>query len=109
VVNVFSSRASKPSDLKRAAALGHDIVGSRTDDVIREVSHRSPLTLAVWRANGVLLGRGGRSRNCSIIRFASARRPEESQATRSTGAHDVAVIVSPQRRGLGDRGCRQAH
>ena len=57
VVNLFSWRATKPSDLKRAAAASHDIVGERTDDVIAQVSDRSPVTLAAWGSHGSLLGR----------------------------------------------------
>lgn len=57
VVNLFSWRATKPADLKRAAA-DHDIVGARTDEIIIEVSGRSPVTLAAWGSHGSLLGRG---------------------------------------------------
>ncbi|MET0144069.1 MAG: DUF1643 domain-containing protein [Ilumatobacteraceae bacterium] len=56
VVNLFSWRATKPADLKRAAA-SHDIVGGRTDGVIAEVSGRSPVTLAAWGSHGSLRGR----------------------------------------------------
>lgn len=56
VVNLFSWRATKPDDLKRAA-LSHDIVGERTDGVIVELSGRSPVTLAAWGSHGSLLGR----------------------------------------------------
>src|SRR5215213_2371543 len=58
VVNLFSWRATRPADLKRAAASGHDVVGARTDDVLVEVTQRSPLTLAAWGSHGVLLDRG---------------------------------------------------
>ena len=57
VVNLFSWRATKPGDLKRAAA-DYDIVGARTDEVIAEVSGRSPITLVAWGSHGSLLGRG---------------------------------------------------
>ena len=57
VVNLFSWRATKPADLKRAAATGHDIIGERTNDVIAEVSGRSPVTLAAWGSHGSLLDR----------------------------------------------------
>lgn len=57
VVNLFSWRATKPADLKRAAA-EHDIVGARTDSVILEISSRSTITLAAWGSHGSLLGRG---------------------------------------------------
>ena len=57
VVNLFSWRATKPADLKRAASV-HDIVGTRTDDVIVEVSGSSPVTLAAWGSHGSFLGRG---------------------------------------------------
>ena len=56
VVNLFSWRATKPADLKRAAA-SHDVIGERTDDVIKEVSGRSPITLAAWGSHGSLLER----------------------------------------------------
>ena len=57
VVNLFSWRATKPADLKRAAT-EFDIVGSRTDDIIAEVTHRSAITLAAWGSHGALLSRG---------------------------------------------------
>ncbi|MBA3803749.1 MAG: DUF1643 domain-containing protein [Acidimicrobiia bacterium] len=57
VVNLFSWRATKPADLKRAAR-DHDIVGRRTDEVIIEISKQSPITLAAWGSHGILLGRG---------------------------------------------------
>ncbi len=57
VVNLFSWRATKPADLKRAA-ITHDIVGSRTNAVIAEMSKRSAITLAAWGAHGSLGGRG---------------------------------------------------
>jgi hypothetical protein len=56
VVNLFSWRATKPADLKRAAA-DHDIIGERTGDVIAEVSGRSPITLAASGSHGSLLAR----------------------------------------------------
>ena len=58
VVNLFSWRATKPADLRAAHATGTDIIGHRTDDVIRELSERSAVTLAAWGAHGVLLDRG---------------------------------------------------
>ncbi len=57
VVNLFSWRATKPADLKRAA-LDHDIVGERTDEVIIDTSRRCRITLAAWGSHGVLMGRG---------------------------------------------------
>jgi len=57
VVNLFSWRATKPADLKRASA-DQDIIGARTTDVIAELSGQSPVTLAAWGAHGSLLGRG---------------------------------------------------
>jgi len=57
VVNLFSYRSTDPHELKRRAAL-EDIVGVRTDEVVREMSRRSQLTLAAWGAHGLLLGRG---------------------------------------------------
>lgn len=57
VVNLFSWRATKPADLKRATA-DHDIIGTRNNDVIAEISGRSPITLAAWGAHGSLLSRG---------------------------------------------------
>nr|MBA2625811.1 DUF1643 domain-containing protein [Acidimicrobiia bacterium] len=57
VVNLFSWRATKPADLKRAAS-SHDVIGRTTDDVIVEVSGRSPVTLAAWGSHGSLLDRG---------------------------------------------------
>ena len=57
VVNLFSWRATKPADLKRAA-IDHDIIGARTDEVIVEISGRSPVTLVAWGSRGSLLGRG---------------------------------------------------
>ncbi len=57
MVNLFSWRTTKPSDLRRAAA-EHDIVGERTDDIIVAASERAGLTLAAWGAHGSLLGRG---------------------------------------------------
>jgi hypothetical protein len=56
VVNLFSWRATKPADLRRAAA-SHDIVGERTDDVIADVTGRSPVTLAAWDSHGSLFDR----------------------------------------------------
>ena len=61
VVNLFSWRATRPADLKRAAA-SHNVIGERTDDVIAEVSGRSPLTLAAWGSHGSLLARSARRR-----------------------------------------------
>ena len=57
VVNLFSWRATKPSDLK-SAAVEHDIVGERTDEVIARASEQAGLTLAAWGAHGSLQGRG---------------------------------------------------
>lgn len=57
VVNLFSWRATRPSELKGAAAR-HDIVGERTDEVIAAASERAGLTLAAWGAHGALQGRG---------------------------------------------------
>jgi hypothetical protein len=57
VVNLFSWRATKPSDLARAAA-EHDIVGDRTDEIIAAVSERAGLTLAAWGTHGSLQDRG---------------------------------------------------
>lgn len=50
------SDGTKPADLKGAAA-SHDVIGERTDDVIMEVSGRSPVTLAAWGSHGSLLDR----------------------------------------------------
>lgn len=58
VVNLFSWRATKPSDLKAAERTGHDIVGMRTDRVVVDVDRRSKVTLVAWGAHGALLGRG---------------------------------------------------
>lgn len=57
VVALFSWRPTKPADLRRAAAI-QDIVGTQTDDVIAEVSRRSPSTLAARGAHGSLFERG---------------------------------------------------
>ena len=57
VVNLFSWRATSPSDLK-LASVEHDVVGERTDEVIVAASERAGLTLAAWGAHGSLLGRG---------------------------------------------------
>lgn len=58
VVNLFSWRATQPSDHKEAAKAGRDIVGTRTDEVILELSHRASITLAAWGASGTLRNRG---------------------------------------------------
>src|SRR3954454_12895419 len=42
VVNLFSWRATKPADLKRAA-IDHDVIGERTDEVLSDISGRSPV------------------------------------------------------------------
>ena len=57
VVTLFSWRATKPADLKRAVAI-QDLAGTQTDDVIAEVSRRSPSTLAARGAHGLLFERG---------------------------------------------------
>lgn len=57
VVNLFSWRATRPKDLKRAS-VEHDIIGERTDEVIVAESKRAGLTLVAWGAHGSLLGRG---------------------------------------------------
>lgn len=57
VVNLFSFRATDPKELVRLAKK-MDVVGSRTDDVIADMSERSELTLAAWGARGTLLRRG---------------------------------------------------
>lgn len=60
VVNLFSWRATKPADLRAAHGAGIDIIGNRTDTVIKEFSERSAVTLAAWGAHGSLLDRGNR-------------------------------------------------
>lgn len=56
VVNLFSFRATDPRELA-ALAGKRDIVGDRTDEVIRETNARAARTLAAWGAGGSLLAR----------------------------------------------------
>lgn len=54
VVNLFSFRCTDPAALSAAQV---DIVGNRTDDIIREASRHARVTLAAWGSNTVIKNR----------------------------------------------------
>lgn len=54
VVNLFSFRCTDPAALSAAQV---DIVGDRTDDIIREASRHARVTLAAWGSNTVIKNR----------------------------------------------------
>lgn len=57
LVNLFSWRATNPRDLRAAAAAGHDIIGSTTDQVIADAVRAAAVVVAAWGHHGTLLGR----------------------------------------------------
>ena len=57
LVNLFSWRATDPRDLRAAAAAGHDIIGSATDQVIADAVRGAAVVVAAWGHHGTLLGR----------------------------------------------------
>ena len=57
LVNLFSWRTSDPRDLRAAAAAGHDIIGSDTDQVIADSARRAAVVVAAWGHHSSLLGR----------------------------------------------------
>jgi hypothetical protein len=54
IANLFGFRATRPRDLKAAAAP----VGPENDALLRDWAGASALTIAAWGAHGALLGRG---------------------------------------------------
>lgn len=57
LVNLFAWRATRPADLRRAAASGEDVVGEECDAAIAEAVARSTAVVAAWGGDGRLLGR----------------------------------------------------
>ena len=71
VVDLFSRRATKPGDLKRAGR-DHDMVGAHTDGVIIEVSGRSSTTFG--RVGFPWLAPGPRTNRCQAAASADVSR-----------------------------------
>ena len=57
LVNLFSWRTTDPRVLRTAAAAGHDIIGSATDQVIADAARSAAVVVAAWGHHGALLGR----------------------------------------------------
>lgn len=57
LVNLFAWRATKPADLKAAAARGVDVVGAACDDAIERAAGGAEQVVAAWGSHGSFLGR----------------------------------------------------